>query len=186
VSDQSGAEEVEHRGIRWRRAGPGGPLQFLDPNTSAWVDWAPGVDAPPRPPGWEDLHRTAAGTAAGGRPPRPGWRTPWRLVPIAVTVLVVVVAVVQVMNPSSNNVNKEAAATAALLGKCLARSGTAEGHPKYSPHPVPCPSSAAAARVVQVLPNRPGGPECPSGTVGYEFGYEGVQYPHILCLEPLR
>ena len=171
------AEEVEHRGIRWRRAGPGSPTQFLDPNTSAWVDWAPGVDAPPRPPGWE---------LGGGRPARPGWRTPWRFVPLAVTVLVVVVAVIQVMNPSGNNVNKEASATAALLGKCLARTGTAEGHPKYSPHPVACTSAAAAARVVQVLPSRPGGPECPAGTVGYEFAYEGVQYPHILCLESLR
>ena len=104
--------------------------------------------------------------------------------PLAVTLLVVVVAVVQVMNPSGNNANKEAAATAALLGQCLARTGTAEGHPKYSPHPVPCTSSAAGAKVVQVLPNRPGGPECRSGTVGYEFAYEGVQYPHILCLEP--
>ena len=184
MSDKLGddAEEVEHRGIRWRRAGAAGPVQFLDPNTSAWVIWAPGVDAPPRPPGWE----APQGPTPGTRPSRPGWRTPWRLVPVAVTVLVVVVAVVQVMNPSSNNVNKEAAATAALLGNCLPRSGTAEGHPKYSPHPVPCGSSAAAAKVVQVLPSRPGGPECPAGTEGYEFGYEGVQYPHILCLESLR
>ena len=178
-------EEVEHRGIRWRRPGPRGPFEFLDPNKSEWVRWSPGTDAPPRPPGWE-VGPARGGSGAPGRVPRPGWRTPWRLVPVAVTVLVVVIAVVQVMRPSTNNVGKEAAATAALLGKCLARTGTAEGHPKYSADPVPCTSSTAAVEVVQVVASTPGSPPCPGGTTGFERFYEGVQYPHILCLKPLR
>jgi hypothetical protein len=179
-------EEVEHRGIRWRRPGPKGPIEFLDPNKASWVEWAPGVDAPPRPPGWEPAQAPAYGAAGQGRPPRPGWRTPWRLVPLAVTLLVLVVAVVQVFNPSANNVKQEAATTAALLGKCLAQSGTAEGHPKYSANPVPCTSPTAAVKVVQVLASTPGSPACEPGTTGFERPYQGVQYPHILCLKPLR
>ena len=141
------------------------------------------MDAPPPPPGWEPANTTSPGP---GRPLRPGWRTPWRWVPLAVTVLVVVVAVVQVLKPSGNNVKKEAEATAALLGKCLAQTGTAEGHPKYSANPVPCTSASASVKVVQVVPSTPGSPACPTGTAGFERLYEGVQYPHILCLESLR
>ena len=178
-----GVEEVEHRGIRWRRAGAGAggpaPIEFLDPNSSQWVRWQPGVDAPPRPPGWEPAR-------AGVRPPRPGLRTPWRLVPLAVTALVVVVAVIQVLHPSGNNVKKEQAATAALLGKCLAQHGTAEGHPKYSPSPVPCTSPAASVRVAAVVPSAPGSEPGPAGTTGFELPYAGVRYLHILCVEPVR
>ena len=178
-----GVEEAEHRGIRWRRPGPGAggtaPIEFLDPNTSRWVRWQPGVDAPPRPPGWEPA-------PAGTRPVRPGWRTPWRLVPLAVTALVVVVAVIQVVHPSGNNVKKEQVATAALLGKCLAQHGTAEGHPKYSPTPVPCASRAASVKVVAVVPSAPGGAPCPQGTTGFELPYPGVRYLHILCVAPVR
>src|SRR5690242_15732927 len=111
--------EAVHRGIRWRRFADG-DISFFDPDGSRWVDWAPGVDAPPRPPGWEPRQRR----------PRPGWRTPWRLVPVAVTVLVVVFALLQVSHPSGNQEKKETAATAALLGKCLAQHGELGGHPK--------------------------------------------------------
>jgi len=175
-------EETLHRGIRWRRRGREGPIEFLDPNRDSWVMWSPGVDAPPRPEGWEP----PTPAPARSRTPRPGWRTPWRLVPLAVTVLVVVIAIVQVMRPSGNNVKKEAAATAALLGKCLAQHGTAEGHPKYSANPVPCASSSAVVKVVQIVASTPGSPSCPDGTVGFETPYPGVQYPHILCLRSLR
>lgn len=157
-------------------------MEFLDPNRSTWVPWSPGVDAPPRPQGWE----TTAPPVPGMRPPRPGWRTPWRLVPLAVTFLVVVIAVVQVMHPSGSNVKKEAAATAALQGKCLAQHGTAEGHPKFSPDPVACNSATASVKVVEVVGSNPGSPACPSGTAGFELPYPGVRYLHILCLRPLH
>ena len=183
-SGPDGSEEVEHRGIRWRRnepvAGGQATIEFLDPNTSRWVPWQPGVDAPPRPPGWEPA------PPARARPSRPGWRTPWRLVPLAVTVLVVVVAVVQVLHPSGNNVKKEQEATVALLGRCLAQHGTAEGHPKYSPAPVPCTSPTASVKVRAVVPSAPGSAPCPHGTTGFELPYPGVQYLHILCVEPVR
>lgn len=170
----SGAEETVHRGIKWQRS-PEGSIRFYDPDGERWVDWAPGVDAPPRPPGW-----------VSSRPARPGWRTPWRLVPLAVTVLVVIIALVQVLRPSSTAVKKEAAASAAMLGKCLSRNGTENGHPRYSPTPVPCSSPASAVKVVQVVPSKPGSPLCPAGTTGYEQLYPGVQYPHVLCLQPVQ
>jgi len=107
-------------------------------------------------------------------------------VPLAVTVLVVVIAVIQVMHPSANNVKKEAAAASALLGKCLAQHGTAEGHPKYSPDPVACTSQSASVKVVHVVPSSPGNPACPPGTTGFELPYPGVEYLHILCAKPLR
>ena len=170
-------EEAEHRGIRWQRSSTGS-IRFFDHDGSRWVDWAPGVDAPPRPTGWEQALR--------GRPPRPGWRTRWRLVPLAVTVIVVVVAIVQVLRPSSSAVRSESRATEAMLGKCLAQHGNENGHPRYSPTPVPCSSSTASVKVVLVVPSNPGSPLCPSGTTGFEQLYPGVQYPHILCVVPVQ
>jgi hypothetical protein len=170
----SGAEETVHRGIRWQRS-ENGSIRFYDPDGEKWVDWSPGVDAPPRPPGW-----------GLSRPARPGWRTPWRLIPVVVTVIVVIIALVQVLRPSSHAAKDEAAATAAMLGKCLSQNGTENGHPRFSPTPVPCSSPSAAVKVVQVVPSNPGSPVCPAGTTGYEQLYPGVQYPHILCLQTVQ
>jgi hypothetical protein len=97
--------------------------------------------------------------------------------------IVVIIAAVQALRPSGNQVHAEASATAALLGKCLAQNGTAEGHPKYSSRPVPCTSPTAAAQVVRVIPSTPGSPLCPAGTTGVELPYAGVKYPHILCIQ---
>ena len=167
-------EETEHRGIRWQRS-PDGSIRFFDSDGSRWVEWRPGVDAPPRPPGWEQ--------AARGRPDRPGWRTRWRLIPLIVTVLVVVIAIVQVLRPSSSAVKDEARTTEAMLGKCLAQHGSENGHPRYSPTPVSCSSPSASVKVVQVVASNPGSVLCPPTTTGYEQLYPGVQYPHVLCLE---
>ena len=178
MSKQDGAfEETEHRGIRWQRHAAG-PVRFFDPNTSAWVDWAPGVDAPPRPPGWDQ--------PVPARTQRPGWHTRWRLIPLIATVVVVVIAIVQVLRPSSNAVRNETASTQAMLGKCLAQHGTEDGHPRYSPTPVACSSPSASMKVVAVVASRPGSPLCPADTTGYELLYPGVQYPHILCLTPVQ
>jgi hypothetical protein len=170
-------DDAEHRGIRWQRTADGS-IRFFDPDGGRWVDWRPGVDAPPRPPGWD--------LAARGRPPRPGWRTRWRLIPLAVTVIVVVIAIVQVLRPSSSAVKNETSATEAMLGKCLAQHGSEGGHPRYSPATVLCSSPSASVKVVQVVPSSPGSPLCPSRTTGYEQLYPGVQYPHILCLAPVQ
>jgi hypothetical protein len=100
-------------------------------------------------------------------------------------VVVVLVAIWQVTRTSGGQESKESRATAALQGKCLAQHGTLDGHPRYSATPVPCDSPSASVKVAQVLPTTPGSPVCPAGTTGFEIPYAGVQYPHVLCLQPL-
>jgi len=168
--------ETTHRGVRWRRE-PDGRISFYDADGERWVVWARGVDAPPRPPGW---------VPAGTRPARPAFLTPWRLIPLILVVVAVVIAVVQVVRPSGNQTTKEAAASKALLGKCLAQHGTSGGHPKYTSTTVPCDSSSASVKVVAVIPSTPGSALCAAGTTGVELPYPGVQYPHIMCVQPVR
>jgi hypothetical protein len=169
-------EETSHRGIRWQRDESGG-LRFYDADGERWVTWKPGVDAPPIPPGWAQSVRT-------GGVERPAWRSGWRLIPVVLIVVVLLIAVVQGLRPSGSQAHKEAHATAALLGKCLAQDGSADGHPKYSAKPVPCDSAKAAVRVVDVVSSTPGSPACPSRATGVVLPYPGVRYPHILCIEP--
>ena len=169
-------EETTFKGVRWRRQ-PDGSVYFHDQSTGRWVKWGPGVDAPPLPPRWGLL-----GVAT--RVSRPGWRSPWRLVPVALVVIAVVVALAQVLRPSSGQTSAETRASAALLGKCLPRDGTANGHPKYSTTPVDCSSPRAAVKVVAVIPSTPGSPSCPAGTTGVEIPYIGVAHPHVECLKP--
>jgi hypothetical protein len=173
-------EETTHRGVTWQRD-ERGRLRFYDADGQRWVSWRPGVDAPPLPPGWGG---PARGPVGGVR--RPPWRSRWRLIPLALTVLVIAVALAQVLEPSGKQVGKEAAATAALLGKCLAQHGTAEGHPKYSATPVPCRSPTAAVRVTKVVPSTPGSPLCGGGTIGVELPFAGVAHPHILCIQTVQ
>ena len=120
------------------------------------------------------------------RPAWPSWKSRWRLIPVLLIGAVLIVAVVQVLNPGGNQVAKEQSKSAALLGKCLAAHGTAEGHPKYSSTPVACDSPTASVKVVKVLPSTPGSPLCPTGTTGVELPYPGVRYPHIECVQAVR
>ncbi|MGH9057655.1 MAG: LppU/SCO3897 family protein [Acidimicrobiales bacterium] len=171
-------EETTHRGVLWRRDREG-RASFYDADGERWVRWAPGVDAPPVPPGW-------AGRRRIGQVERPQWRSPWRIVPLVIIAVVIVAALVQVLRPSTGQTKKEAAASAALLGKCLAQDGTANGHPKYSATPVSCASPQAAVKVLKVIPSTPGSPLCPNGLTGVELPYAGVRYLHVECVEPVR
>jgi hypothetical protein len=171
------AEETTFKGVPWRRR-TDGSVYFHDQSTGRWVKWGPRVDAPPLPPRWGMLGVATKVT-------RPGWRSPWRLVPIVVIVFAIVYAVVQVERPSTDQSAAETRASAALLGKCLAQDGTAEGHPKYSTTTVPCTDPKAAVKVVAVVPSTPGSPPCPAGTTGMEIPFMGVAYPHVECIQPL-
>jgi hypothetical protein len=175
-SDAPAAAETTHRGVPWRRDGQG-RISFYDADAKRWVAWAPGVDAPPLPPGWG-----AGEPPASGRLVRAGWTSRWRLLPLILVVVAVVIAVVQALHSSPNQTAKEASAAAALMGRCLAQDGTAGGHPKYSGKPVDCASPQAAVKVVAVVPSTPGSAGCPAGTTGVELAYAGVRYPHILCV----
>ena len=164
--------ETTHRGVRWRRD-EAGDVSFYDESGGRWVRWERGADAPPLPPKWQVL-------GVPTRVTRPGWRSPWRIVPVVLIVGAVVVAVFQSVLPSSNNTAKEAKAAAALQGRCLSKSG---GH--FSSAPVACDSPKAAVKVVSVIPSTPGSPPCPSGTQAVELAYPGVRYPHIECVQPV-
>jgi hypothetical protein len=166
--------ETTYRGIRWRRLSDR-EISFYDPEGERWVVWRPGVDAPPRPPGWEPA-----------RAARPGRWTRWRVIPLVLVAAGVAIAIVQVLHPSGNQVAHEAKAAQAMLGKCLAQHGTVGGHPRYSATAVPCDSADAAVKVVRVIPSTPGSPLCPPGTVGVELLVNGVKYPHIECIQTIR
>jgi hypothetical protein len=181
-------QETTHRGIRWQKDDDGG-LRFFDADGERWVTWAPGVDAPPLPPGWAAPGGAAPGRAAPGRAggvERPSWRSRWRLIPVVFIVAVLAIAIFQGLRPSASQAHKEAKATAALLNKCLPQKGTVDGRPQYSATPVPCDSATAAVRVVSVVPSGPGGAVCPADTVGVEVPYPGVRYPHVLCIEAMH
>ncbi|HET9076490.1 MAG TPA: hypothetical protein VFN68_06135 [Acidimicrobiales bacterium] len=178
MSTGSGSKETTHRGVRWRREDDGG-VSFLDPRSRRWVRWAPGVDSPPLPPRWNLL-------GVPTRVERPAWRSRWRIIPIVLVLAAVAIAVLQTSFPPSNAVKNEARASAALLGRCLPQTGTAEGHPKYSTKTVPCDSPQAKVKVVRVVPSTPGSPLCPAGTTPLEIPYPGVSHPHVECVQPLR
>lgn len=161
-----------HRGVQWERDGSG-KISFYDASGGRWVQWAPGVDAPPLPPKWQLL-------GVPTRVPRPGWRSPWRIIPAVLIVGAVILAIFQSLAPSPNNTAKEAKASAALLGKCLAKSGSN----RFSTQPVPCNSPKAAIRVVAVVPSDPPTP-CPANTKAVLFEMAGVAHPHLECVVPV-
>lgn len=166
-------ERTTHRGVHWYRDEQGN-VSFYDDSGSGWVRWSSGKDAPPLPPKWQLL-------GVPTRITRPGWASRWRIVPLVLVVGAVIVAIFQVVEPSGNNTAKEAKASAALLGKCLAKNGS-KG---FKSQPVACSSPEAAVRVVRVIPSTPGSPLCPAGTRGVELAYPGVRYLHIECVEPV-
>jgi hypothetical protein len=160
--------ETTHRGVEWRR-NDDGSLEFYDTDGGRWVTWAPGVDAPPVPPEW-----------APKRPARAGWKTKWRWIPIAIVVVAVVIAVVQILHPAGNQTAKENSAAQAMLGKCLSR------HGEYL-STVSCTSPNAAFKVVKVVSTAPGSPSCPNGTTAVMLAvFSGVKYPHHECIQPLH
>jgi hypothetical protein len=169
--------QATHRGVRWRRDDDGA-VSFYDDSSRRWVKWARGVDAPPLPPRWQLL-------GVPTKVARPGWRSPWRVVPAMLVLVAVVIAIFQSVLPSESETTKQSKAAAALVGRCLARDGTFEGHPKYRASPVACTSGRAAAKVVTVVASTPGSALCPSGTTGMELAYSGVADPKIDCLQPL-
>ncbi len=172
------AEQTVYKGIHWRRVR--GRVGWFDEERATWVFWRPGQDAPPRPPGWDRPSQALSRS-------RPGWRSPYRIAPVVLVVAALVIALVQVLRPSGNAVKAEAAATAKLPGQCLSQHGNEGGHPRYSATPVSCADPTASVKVVAVLPTAPGNTQtCPAGTAGYQIPYNGVQYPHILCLQPLH
>lgn len=143
--------------------------------------WHPGDDAPPRPEGWEP-----AGAPARSSASRPSFRSPYRLVPIVITLAIIGYGVIQATQGSGGQTAAEAKAATKLVGRCLVTNGTANGHPRYSAKPVACADPRASVRVVRVLAGTPGAPGCPPGTTPLALPYPGVRYPHVECVVPAR
>ena len=171
MSDAS--SQTTHKGVRWQRDDAGN-VSFYDQSSGQWVRWAPGVDAPPLPPKWQLF-------GVPTRVARPGWRSPWRILPAVLIVGAVIAAILQTVLPSGSNTAKETRSSAALLGKCLAKHGSNS----FSTKPVPCDSPKAAIKVVAVVPSDPPTP-CPSGTKAVMFEMAGVAHPHIECVVPVK
>ena len=178
-SDPGDPQATSYRGISWQRT-PKGRLTWYDTEQSRWREWRLGGDAPPVPPQWAEQ--------APPPPPRvvrAGWKSPYRIVPLVLAVVIIVLGVVVATTGSSAAKSAEAKAAAALLGKCLAQNGTFQGHPRYGDTPVACSSTSAKVKIVEVLPGTPGSPKCPSDTTRLQLGYQGVEYPHQECAQPL-
>ncbi|MGH9107300.1 MAG: hypothetical protein ACRDZX_16040 [Acidimicrobiales bacterium] len=127
---------------------------------------------------------------------RPSMRSPYRLVPIFMAVLIVAFAVYQATRPPSHATQQDIAAAEALKGKCLGRSGGTTANPTYSVTPVSCSGSSAAVKVVAVrlpkktvrlpkkgasrLPKK--GASCPSGSEVAQLVEPGVRGEPFECL----
>ena len=166
------AEETTHKGVPWHRDDQGN-VSFFDADGGEWVRWSAGADAPPLPPKWQML-------GVPTRVSRPGWASPWRIVPVVLVVGAVLVALFQVTAPSPDHSAAEAKAAEALLGKCLARSGNG-----FKSDPVPCDSAQAAVKVMKVVASTGATVTCPAGTTGVELFYPGVTHLHVECVMPV-
>lgn len=173
--------KTRHRGVHWQET-PAGIIRWWNDDARTWVRYRPGADAPPPPPGWAVVDE---GGPATNKAARAGWRTPYRLVPIILIVVVLGVAIVQASQGSGGQGAAEAKAADKLVGKCLKQNGITGGHPRYSAAGMACTAPGSAVRVVRVLPGTPGSPPCPAGDTGFVLPYLGVRYPHVECVVPV-
>lgn len=200
-------EEVVHRGVRWRRSASGRIVWFNE-GLRRWVVWSPGSDAPPLPEEWGSVGGQgsgAAGSVGGGgggaqgtapreRPgllrylpsdamsKRPPMRSPYRLVPLLIALVIVGVAVYQATRPPARATRQDIAAAEAMKGDCLARDGGTPAAPEYATAPVSCSTSGAAVKVVAVVVPGKGG-ACPEHTVLAQLLRVGVVGEPVECLQ---
>ncbi len=178
-------ELVTHRGIRWRKD-PDGTIGWYNEEAGGWLRWRPGADAPPLPPQWE---ADAARIPAPPRVRRAPWRSPYRLVPVALVLAAVALGTWQATRESGSGATRLARREArAMVGRCLERTSTSGAAPAYSPSPVPCGSGRAAVRVVSVheVSTAAPRPHCPAGQTALQLSYAGTATPDVECALPVR
>ncbi len=177
--------EVVHRGVRWRRSSSGRTLWF-NGGLSRWVLWEPGSDAPPLPPTWEaDEPASVAVPPANAMATRAPLRSPFRLVPLVIAVIIVALALWEATRPPSHASKADIAAAEALKGQCLVKEGGKPSFPVLSPTPVSCSEAKAYAKVVAVIvPGHPG--SCPSGSAVVQVLQTGAVGEPSECLLPVK
>jgi hypothetical protein len=207
----AGTDEVVYRGVRWRRSSTGRMLWFND-GSKRWVLWSPGSDAPPVPMAWEsaagDLGADAGdgagaspaaevpGQAARERPGllrympndamarRPSMRSPYRIVPIIIVVVVIGLAVYQSTRSPNKATTQDIAAALALKGRCLEKHGGTAQYPDYSPTPLSCSAPKAVVKVVEVVIPGPKA-ACPTDTLAVRVIGNALTGEPIECLAEL-
>ena len=213
--DSASTKEVVHRGVRWRRT-PAGRISWFNDGLGRWVTWSPGSDAPPVPAGWGGdggdapvsvRARTGTGTGIGigigtqGEPAsgapvgpptdamarRPSMRSPFRLAPLLIIVLIVAIAVWQATRPAAHATKADIAAAEALNGQCLARDGGTAKSPAFAPAPVSCTGADGSVKVVAVLvPGSSRSVSCPQGSLVVQVLEPNVVGEPSECVLPLK
>ena len=183
--------EVVHRGVRWRRS-PSGRTLWFNEGLNRWVLWEPGSDAPPLPPSWERDEPVPDEPVLTGGPPPPNamatrapMRSPYRIIPLVIAVIVVALALWQATRPPGHATKADIAAAEALKGQCLVKEGGKPSFPLLSPTPVSCSAAKAYAKVVAVIvPGHPG--SCPLGSAVVQVLQTGVVGEPSECLLPVE
>ncbi|MGC8626453.1 MAG: hypothetical protein ACP5VR_02670 [Acidimicrobiales bacterium] len=112
-------------------------------------------------------------------------RSPYRVVPIVVAVLIVAVAIWQGTRPPRHAGPQDITAAEALDGQCLVKLGGQASSHGFSPVPVACSKHDAAVKVVAVLVPGHSGP-CPGGSTVVQVLQPGVIGEPSECVVPAR
>jgi len=178
--EEGRSERVRYRGIRWRKD-PDGTIGWYNEEAGGWLRWRPGADAPPVPPRWAD---DIAKVPVPPRLRRASWRSPYRLVPVALVVAAVVFGLIQADHSAASAASRANREAHALLGRCLAPKVDDKG--AYATTPVSCRAADAAVRVVAVHRVTATAPACPAGSTAMQLAYVGVRTPDIECTRPVH
>jgi hypothetical protein len=116
---------------------------------------------------------------------RASMRSPYRIVPLVIAVIIVVLALWEATRPPGHATKADIAAAEALKGQCLLKEGGKPSFPVLSPTPVSCSAPKAYAKVVAVLvPGHPG--SCPLGSAVVQVLQTGVVGEPSECILPVK
>jgi len=139
------------------------------------------------PSSWEEAEPSfdTGPPTANAMATRASMRSPFRLVPLVIAVIIVVVALWEATRPPGHATKADIAAAEALKGQCLVREGGKAQFPVLSPTPVKCSEAKAFAKVVAVLvPGKPG--TCPQGSAVVQVLQTGVVGEPSECILPVK
>jgi hypothetical protein len=112
-------------------------------------------------------------------------RSPYRLIPLVIAVIIVALALWEATRPPGHATEADIAAAEALKGQCLVKEGGKPSFPLLSPTPVKCSEVKAFAKVVAVIvPGHPG--SCPPGSAVVQVLQTGVVGEPSECLIPVK